>query len=104
MAKVKEAIKSNGKIDTAYEIEFVDIRQRHLEAWTNAFNDEGGADAVGLVTIASIYCRALVTAEILVKPDWKTAEDVGDADPRLCIAIFRKFDEIYNELTTIPKA
>lgn len=104
MATAKQAIKANGKLDAAYDIEFIDIRQRHLEAWTNSFNEQGGADIQGLAPLASVYCRALVDAEILVKPEWKTAEDVGDADPRLVIAVFRKFDDVYVEMTTIPKA
>lgn len=101
--KVKDAIKANGHIAIP-AIKFAEVKQRQLEAWTKAFQAEGGPDAVGVAILAGITVRTLVQEGILVEPAWTSADDVDDAPPWLVIEISRRFDDLYGELTTIPKA
>lgn len=105
-SKTKAA--ANGTTDNTIQVEkptirFVPLKQRQLEAWTVAFQDEGGHEAMGRHIIAGATVRALVTAGILLEPKFEDHDAVYDADPYLVTEIYHAFDEIYIEATTIPK-
>lgn len=89
-------------------VRFVEnITQRQLEAWGKEYRSisEEDYDGEGMtrLEIASAYCRAATRAGLMVFPEWKTDDDVFDSPPSWCLAVMASFDDLYGELTAIPK-
>ncbi len=103
VTKKSAKAKANGNLQAGIKVEFCQVRQRQIEEWTRAFQEEGGHEiTAGVHLLTGATVRALVKAGILVQPEW-TLEDVDNALPHEVMAVSRAFDKLYQELTTVPK-
>lgn len=77
-----------------------DLRQRHLEAWSDAFNKYSDGRR-GIVHYHGAVLRASIEAEWLVEPVL-SVEDVGEMSPQHARWYAVELDKLYTELTTVP--
>lgn len=102
------------------DFEFIDIRQKHLEAWNKAYNKLpkwGRAGDIGAIVRAAIQAGWFASPETRYvpgssgngngaanSPQWFfNGQEVGDMHGRDVTIIADKANELYKEHTNLPK-
>jgi len=80
------------------------VTQRQFELWTQKYNEYLPEEAKGVATFRAVTVKAMVAAGMLVKPDWKTSEDVDNASVKNVRDAQMAFDEWYEANAEVPKA